>query len=70
VVRFRIISDGTPGTTRVLDARGEPVRWGSSGLVKVEIAPIVANGDLITAVFTVLNVGLDIDVDAWPALSC
>lgn len=58
--RVRIISDGTANNTKVLDANGDPIKWGTSGLVMVEILPIKPNG-IVTAVFTVKFVELDVD---------
>jgi hypothetical protein len=63
--RVRIISDGTAQGTKVLDANGDPVKWGGSGLVEIEILPINNNG-LVAAKFTVNFV--ELDVDAKPVL--
>lgn len=55
----KIISDGTGYTTTILDEDGHPIRWGRSGVVKIELRPIDLGG-LVQAVFTVDNVALDI----------
>jgi hypothetical protein len=58
--RIRIISDGTARTTHVLDAKGDKIKWGSSGLTKIEILPIMPDG-IVEAVFTVQFVAVDIE---------
>lgn len=63
--RIRIISNGTAESTRVIDAAGDPIKWGASGLIKLEIAPITAEG-IVTAVLTVGLVALDVDADTGP----
>jgi hypothetical protein len=67
--KLRIISDGTPGSTHILDASGDKLKLGPGvGITKIVIDPIVAGGGLVTAHVTIEGVALDIDgeADAWP----
>jgi hypothetical protein len=58
--KVRIVSDGTPAGTHVLDANGDQLKLGRSQVVRIEIEPIVAN-TLVTATVTIEDVLLDID---------
>jgi hypothetical protein len=55
---IRIISDGTPLGTKVLDSIGLPI----SGVARIEIAPIVPN-ELISAKITFILPALDIQIN-------
>jgi hypothetical protein len=57
--KVKIVSDGRANGTVVLDGNGEPIRWGRSGITKIEIRPIEPEG-LVEAVFTVRNLALDL----------
>jgi hypothetical protein len=59
--RARIITQG--GTTaglKVLDANGDPIKWGLTGLVRIDIEPLVVDG-MVTATLTVRGIDLDLD---------
>jgi hypothetical protein len=61
--RMRVVSNGTPRGTRVLDADGQPVKFGVAGLTKVELVPITADCAFVQAVLTIDGVGLGMDTN-------
>jgi hypothetical protein len=61
--KVRIVSDGTPQGTRVLDACGDPIKHGHTGIIRIEIEPITANS-VVKATITFEDVFLDIDAAA------
>jgi hypothetical protein len=59
-MRVRIVSDGTPQGTHVLDSCGDRLKLGNTTVVRIEIEPIVA-GAFVTATITFEAVMLDVD---------
>jgi hypothetical protein len=59
--KVRIISDGTPHGTKVLDADGNPILTGYSAIVRIEIDPIIPTR-LVSARIYLSNVELSLVV--------
>jgi hypothetical protein len=55
---MRVVSNGTPYGTRVLDADGNPLKLGAAGLTKIELMPITPDCTFVQMVLTIEGVGL------------